>query len=142
MIFAFGIPSNTYNIQTSIAHQNIPSICVLFIPIFTCEYVRICLFSCSVGCVHTYVSKLPKTASTFTMLVYIYRVYKKHRQFWNGSQPREAAWSMKFFINIHCLGTYGVEYINENILKFKCFNAGVCVFWSTLKMACARNLKA
>ena len=27
---------------------------------------------------------------------------------------------MKFFINIHCLGTYGVEK-NENILKFKCF---------------------
>ena len=28
---------------------------------------------------------------------------------WNRSQPREAAQSMKFLININCLGTYDAE---------------------------------
>ena len=36
-------------------------------------------------------------------------VSKKSRQFRNGSQPREAASSMKFFVNIDCLGTCDVE---------------------------------
>ena len=36
-------------------------------------------------------------------------VSKKSRQFRNGSQPREAASSMKFFVNIDCSGTCGVE---------------------------------
>ena len=34
---------------------------------------------------------------------------KKSRQFRNGSQPREAASSMKFFLNRDCLGTCDVE---------------------------------
>ena len=34
---------------------------------------------------------------------------KKSRQFRNGSQPREAALTMKFFVNIDCLGTCDVE---------------------------------
>ena len=38
-----------------------------------------------------------------------YRVYKKTEQIWNRSQRREAAQSMKFLINIDCLGTYDVE---------------------------------
>ena len=37
------------------------------------------------------------------------RVSKKSRQFRNGSQAREAASSMKFFVNIDCLGTCDVE---------------------------------
>ena len=42
-------------------------------------------------------------------LIYIQGVSKKSRQFRNGSQPREAASSMKFFVNIDCLGTCDVE---------------------------------
>ena len=34
---------------------------------------------------------------------------KKTEQIWNRSQRREAAQSMKFLINIDCLGTYDVE---------------------------------
>ena len=34
---------------------------------------------------------------------------KKTEQILNRSQRREAAQSMKFFINIDCLGTYDVE---------------------------------
>ena len=37
----------------------------------------------------------------------LYRVYKKTEQIL--SQLREAAQSMKFLINIDCLGTYDVE---------------------------------
>ena len=40
---------------------------------------------------------------------YIQGVSKKSRQFRNGSQPREAASSMKFFVNIDCSGTCDVE---------------------------------
>ena len=36
-------------------------------------------------------------------------VWKKTEQIWNRSQCREAAWNIKFFINIDCLGTYVVE---------------------------------
>ena len=36
-------------------------------------------------------------------------VLKKTEQIRNRSQRREAAQSMKFLINIDCLGTYGVE---------------------------------
>ena len=43
------------------------------------------------------------------ILIYVYRVYKKSRQFRNGSQPRKAASSMKFFVNIDCLGPCDVE---------------------------------
>ena len=40
----------------------------------------------------------------------IYRVYKKKtEQILNRPQRREAAQSMKFLINIDCLGTYDVE---------------------------------
>ena len=45
---------------------------------------------------------------------------KKSKQFWNGSQPGEAAWSMKFFYKYTLLG-YLQFRINENNLKFKCF---------------------
>ena len=42
--------------------------------------------------------------------VWLYRVYKKKtEQILTCSQRREAAQSMKFFINIDCLGTYDVE---------------------------------
>ena len=41
--------------------------------------------------------------------IQLYRVYKKSRQFQNGSQPREATSSMKFFVNIDCWGTCDVE---------------------------------
>ena len=34
---------------------------------------------------------------------------KKTEQILNRSQRREAAQSMKFFINIDCLGTYDIE---------------------------------
>ena len=37
------------------------------------------------------------------------RVYNKTEQIWNRSQRRKAAQSMKFLINIDCLGTYDVE---------------------------------
>ena len=47
VIFAFGILQNICNIQTSILYQNILLICVIFTPIFTCEYDGICPFSCS-----------------------------------------------------------------------------------------------
>ena len=50
--------------------------------------------------------------SSHTMVdnnIYIRGVSKKSRQFRNGSQPREAASSMKFFVNIDCLGTCDVE---------------------------------
>ena len=40
---------------------------------------------------------------------YIQGVSKKSRQFRNGSQPRAAASSMKFFVNIDCWGTCNVE---------------------------------
>ena len=43
----------------------------------------------------------------FTTL--IQGVSKKSRQFRNGSQPRAAASSMKFFVNIDCWGTCNVE---------------------------------
>ena len=36
-------------------------------------------------------------------------VPEKTEQIWNCSQRREAAQSMKFLINIDCLGTYDVE---------------------------------
>ena len=36
-------------------------------------------------------------------------VSEKTEQIWNRSQRREAAQSMKFLINIDCLGTYDVE---------------------------------
>ena len=36
-------------------------------------------------------------------------VSKKSRQFRNGSQPRAAASSMKFFVNIDCWDTCNVE---------------------------------
>ena len=40
----------------------------------------------------------------------IYKVYEKEtEQIWNRFQRREAAQSIKFFINIDCLGTYDVE---------------------------------
>ena len=39
----------------------------------------------------------------------IYRVYKKTEPIWNRSQRREAAQSIRFFINIDCLGTYDIE---------------------------------
>ena len=41
VIFAFGILQNICNIQTSILYQNMPLICVIFTPIFTCEHDRI-----------------------------------------------------------------------------------------------------
>ena len=44
------------------------------------------------------------------MLSTIQGVYiKKAEQIWNRSQRREAAQSMKFLINIDCLGTYDEE---------------------------------
>ena len=46
---------------------------------------------------------------TLSWLVTFYRVYKKSRPFRNGSQPREAASSMNFFVNRDCLGTCDVE---------------------------------
>ena len=48
-------------------------------------------------------------ALVLSWCVDIYRVYKKSRKFRNGSQPREAATSMTFFVNIDCLGTCDVE---------------------------------
>ena len=36
-------------------------------------------------------------------------VSKNTEQIWNRSQRREAAQSMKFFINIDCFSTYDVE---------------------------------
>ena len=45
----------------------------------------------------------------FDLIEIIQGVSKKSRQFRNGSQPREAASSMKFFVNIDCLGTCDVE---------------------------------
>ena len=45
-------------------------------------------------------------------------MYQKRRQFRNASQPREAASSMKFFVNIDCLGT--VMWNKQKYLKFKC----------------------
>ena len=47
--------------------------------------------------------------SVLNNCIYIQGVSKKSRQFRNGSQPREAASSMKFFVNIDCLGTCDVE---------------------------------
>ena len=44
-----------------------------------------------------------------TRLMETCRVYKKTEQICNRSQRREAAQSMKFFINLDCLGTYDVE---------------------------------
>ena len=52
------------------------------------------------------------TTSNNLIILYsvIYRVYKKKtEQIWNRSLRREAAQSMKFLINIDCVGTYDVE---------------------------------
>ena len=43
------------------------------------------------------------------LLSTIQGVSKKTEQIWNRSQRREAAQSMKFLINIDCLGTYDVQ---------------------------------
>ena len=47
----------------------------------------------------------------YNMLNWLYYTgcIKKTEQILNRSQRREAAQSMKFFINIDCLGTYDVE---------------------------------
>ena len=42
-------------------------------------------------------------------MLIIQGVSEKTEQIWNRSQRREAAQSMKFFINIDCLGIYDVE---------------------------------
>ena len=41
--------------------------------------------------------------------IYIQGVSEKTEKIWNRSQRCEAAQSMKFLINIDCLGTYDVE---------------------------------
>ena len=47
---------------------------------------------------------------TTAISFYVYTGYvKKTEQIWNRSQRREAAQSMKFLININCLGTYDAE---------------------------------
>ena len=55
-------------------------------------------------------SHKPLRACLITAILHVIQgVSKKSRQFRNGSQPREAASSMKFFVNIDCLGTCDVE---------------------------------
>ena len=48
---------------------------------------------------------------------------------------------MMFLINIECLGTYVVRFINEKNLKFKCFQpgggGGACEYSSILKVTCS-----
>ena len=54
---------------------------------------------------------------------------KKTEQIGNRSQRRETAQTIKFMNKIDCLGTYDAEYINEKILKFKCFKSkGMRIF--------------
>ena len=45
----------------------------------------------------------------FMLSTYYTGCIKKTEQILNCSQRREAAKSMKFFINIECFGTYDVE---------------------------------
>ena len=58
---------------------------------------------------------LDAAPSLLVDLIQLFSVYhytgciKKTEQIWNRSQRREAAQSMKFLINIDCLGTYDVE---------------------------------
>ena len=68
--------------------------------------------------------------SSFVAL--LYRVYKKSRQFRNGSQPREAASSMKFSVDIWVL----VMWNKQNYSEIQVFiKPRECVFSDTLKMA-------
>ena len=67
-------------------------------------------------------------------------MYKKTEQIWNRSQRREAAQSMKFLINIDCLGTYDVQ--RKKFWNSSVSNPGGCVFSKKFKMARAQNLDA
>ena len=57
--------------------------------------------------------RFPPGVSIATMLYEVFLSYtgciKKTEQIRNRPQRREAAQSMKFFINMDCLGTYDVE---------------------------------
>ena len=53
--------------------------------------------------------KVSRIVLSVVSLIKLYRVFKKTEQILNRSQRREAAQSMKFFINIDFLGTYDVE---------------------------------
>ena len=76
------------------------------------------------------------------MLSTIQGVYiKKAEQIWNRSQRREAAQSMKFLINIDCLGTYDVEQ-KKQLWNSRVSNPGGGFFLNKFKMARTQNLDA